>query len=138
MIANLADVGIAGAAPGEHVRLRRLQVPPLHQVVRACVGDLTPLVDEAAVEQILRQHAQRLCLDDYMPGSTQIAALMLLEFDGDFTAALTMLITLSYRLYTYYSDSHLQLRRDCLVLAELLVADFPLLADHLNSLLFDV
>lgn len=94
--------------------------------------------DAPAVEKLLMAHAQRGALDDYMPGSVQLAALLLQEFHNDSAEALSTLLALTAKISTYFAHSHVHLRRDCLVLADLIVSHLKPLADHLNSVQFDV
>eukprot|EP00474_Spongospora_subterranea_P010410 CRZ10868.1 hypothetical protein [Spongospora subterranea] len=103
-----------------------------------CFSQIGFTVDDAAVEFILVRQAQRMPLDDYMPGSAQLAALILSETHGDKNEALMTLIALSTRVAGYFSNSHVNLRCDCLALAELIVNELPALADHFHSVSFDV
>jgi len=104
-------------------------------------GKLPPKVGNEAnkdrVRTLLIAHAKMNDLQHYLQGSVQLA-LVILSVLKDPEESLQLFQIIIEKMMSYHVDNNVALRTNCLVLADVITRDMPDLAEHFNTLKFDV
>lgn len=120
--------------------LDQIQIELEYEDCFSALGDdIADKVDLSLVEKLVialhiyTNHTQR-----YLPGSVQLAAMMLHVCDHHLHEAFKILSALVLILDEMLIDQQLALKTQCLVIADLIARDIPKLAAVFNSMDFDV